>query len=544
MKPAAPARAVRRMNRPSSAPSSAPSRSARLRRAALSPVAAATPPRPGTGRPRSTTLPAARPRSRALLALALVTLAFGARASAALVTLDDAIRLALQKNQALKVSAFTPQIARANVLAETGRFDPALTFRRTYGESESPGAVMPLAATRIQTDDYALSLGGLTPWGATYSLSATAENQRGTFNRFSHDFVTFGGLSVTQPLLRGFGFGATLAGLRIAKADRAIADWQHRQTVIDIVTSVVFTYNSVAQARESVRIARLSRDLTAELVAQNEKRNRIGQISDADVLQARARLAGREETVFITQRSAADLENQLRQLIGETALVGPAAPLELETLPPAPPLTVDAAADFQRALALRPDLQAAKLGVTRRRHSAALAQNQLLPRVDFVGSYGYSGQDADFGTARRQVRDREARAYSAGVVVTVPLTFAEGRGRARAAQLGLRQGEADALRIEQDAAIDVAAAAGQIETTRQRVAATRHALELAQQSLDAEQKKFTAGTSSTFLVLQAQEILAGAQSSYARALADERRARASYERELGTTLEVRGLKVD
>ncbi len=544
MKPAARARAARRMNRPSSAPSSAPSRSVRLRRAALSPVAAATPLRAGAGRPRSTTLPAARPRSRALLALALVTLAFGARASAALVTLDDAIRLALQKNQALKVSAFSPQIARANVLAETGRFDPALTFRRTYGESESPGAVTPLAATRLQTDDYALSLGGLTPWGATYSLSATAENQRGTFNRFSDDFVTFGGISVTQPLLRGFGFGATLAGLRIAKADRAIADWQHRQTVIDIVTSVVFTYNSVAQARESVRIARLSRDLTAELVAQNEKRNRIGQISDADVLQARARLAGREETVFIAQRSAADLENQLRQLIGETALVGAATPLELETLPPAPPLTVDAAADFQRALALRPDLQAAKLGVTRRRHSTTLAQNQLLPRVDFVGSYGYSGQDADFGTARRQVRDRDARAYSAGVVVTVPLTFSEGRGRARAAQLGLRQSEADLVRVEQDAAIDVAAAAGQIETTRQRVGATRHALELAQQSLDAEQKKFTAGTSSTFLVLQAQEILAAAQSSYARALADERRARASYERELGTTLDVRGLKVD
>jgi outer membrane protein TolC len=477
------------------------------------------------------------------LALGLVGLLV-APAAAATLTLDDAIRLALQRNQALKVSAFTPDIARANVLAEYGRFDPALTFRRTYSESETPVATTPLVNSLTQQDDYALSLGGLTPWGLSYSLAATAENQRGTFNRFSDNYVTFGGVSITQPLLRGFGFGANLASLRVAKADRGIADWQHRQTVIDTVTSVALVYTSVLQARENVRIAELSRDLTGQLVRQNVTRNRIGQISDADVLQAQARLAGREETVLIAQRNAADLDNQLRQLIGEASYPVDGPALELDPLVPAAPITIDPAADLQRAYVLRPDYQAARLGVTRQRATTALAQNQLLPRVDFVGSYGYSGLDRDFGAARRQIRDRDARAYSAGVVVSLPLTFAEGRGRARAARLGLKQSEADLVRVEQDIALDVSAAAANIETTRRRVAAARTALDLAQRSLEAEQKKFTAGTSSTFLVLQAQEILAGAQGSYARAVADERRARATYERELGTTLENRGIRIE
>ncbi len=74
--------------------------------------------------------------------------------------------------------------------------------------------------------------------------------------------------------------------------------------------------------------------------------------------------------------------------------------------------------------------------------------------------------------------------------------------------------------------------------------ATRYALDLAQQSLEAEQKKLTAGSSTTFLVLQAQEQLAQTQSSYARALADNRRALANYERELGTTLVNRNIKVE
>ncbi len=471
-------------------------------------------------------------------------------ASAAPLTLDEAIVLALQKNQTLKVSAFAPDIARANVLAEYGRFDPALTFNRSYGEGDTPLSTTPLTHARVQSDQYAVPVGGLTPWGLAYSLNATAENQRGTFNRFTDNFITFGGVSVTQPLLRGFGFGANLSGLRVAKADRAIADWQHRQAVTDIVTNVVLTYNTVLQFRENVRIARLNRDLTAQLVDQNEKRNRIGQISDADVLQARARLAGREENVLFAERSAIDSENQLRQLIGETNYPPGGAAIELEPLPPATPLTIDPAADLKRAYEFRPDYQAARLGLTRRREASTVAQNQLLPRVDFVGSYGYTGMDRDFSAARRQVRERDVRAYSAGIVMTVPFTFAEGRGRARAAKLSVRQSEADLVRIEQEIALEISAAAGQIDTARRRVDAARRALDLAQRSLEAEQKKFQAGTtlqagaSSTFLVLQAQEQLAFAQNSHARALADQRRAVANYHRETGATLTVYNIRTE
>lgn len=495
--------------------------------------------------PHNSTRPAAgcEPRPGALL-LGLALLLLAHPTAAAPLTLPEAIRLALQKNQSLKVSAIAPEIARANVLAEYGRFDPAVTFRRTYSEGESPLAVTPLTTSLVQADHYALEFGGVTPWGMSYSLSATAENQRGTFNRFTDNFVTFGGVTVTQPLLRGLGFGANLASLRVAKADRAIADWQHRQTVIDLVTGVILTYNTVLQFRENVRIAKLNRDLTAQLVAQNEKRNRIGQISDADVLQARARLAGREENVLLAERAAADAENELRLLIGESHFPSNAVGLELEPLPPGSPVSPDAATDLKRAYALRPDYQAARLGITRRMANRDHAQNQLLPRVDFVGSYGYTGMDRDFGNARRQVRDQDVRAYSAGVVVSIPLTFAEGRGRVRAARLSLKQSEADLVRIEQDIAVEVANAAGQLETTRLRVAAARTALDLAQRSLEAEQKKFQAGTSTTFLVLQAQEQLALAQNSHARALADQRRAQANYDREVGTTLLTHQITLD
>jgi outer membrane protein TolC len=122
--------------------------------------------------------------------------------------------------------------------------------------------------------------------------------------------------------------------------------------------------------------------------------------------------------------------------------------------------------------------------------------------------------------------------------------LAEGRGRARAAKLSLRQTEADLSRLEQDIAVAVTAAAGQIETTGQRVAATLNAYELAKQALDAEQKRFRAGTSTTFFVLQLQEQLSAVESGYYRALADQRRAIANYQRELGTTLAKYNIKLE
>ena len=450
-------------------------------------------------------------------------------------SLDEAVHRALERNKSLKVEAFFRSIARANLLSAAGHFDPSLNFRRSYAEDGSPASTGPLVTQLTQTDDYSLSLDGLTPWGLSYSLGGSAQNRRGTFNRYADHYDTFGGVSVTQPLLRGFGFGANLAGVRIAKADRAISDWTFRQSAISTVTRVVIAYSDLVFANENLLIARRARDLVDSLVESNARRFKAGSMSESDVLQARAQAAQRGEAILFAERAVRDSDNALRQLIGEDAfpLSGPL--LAVET-PAQADMTVNPADDLKAAYELRPDYQSARLGITRRRANDALARNQLLPRVDAVGSYGYNGLDRDFATSRRMVSNEDNRSYSAGVVVSVPLTFAEGRGRARAARFEVRQAEADLERFAQEIALGLANAAGQIETTRQRVVATRRAYELANQALDGELKKLQAGTTTTFVVLNLQTNLTSIESNLSRTLADQRRALASYERERGTTL--------
>ena len=205
---------------------------------------------------------------------------------------------------------------------------------------------------------------------------------------------------------------------------------------------------------------------------------------------------------------------------------------------------VDAAADFHTALEKRPDYQQAKLSVRRSDLNTRLQRNQLLPRVDLVGSYGYNGLDADRATSRRLVQDKDYRSYSWGVVMSVPLTLTTERGRYRAAKLQQRQAETQLELVEQAIVVAVGNAAGQIETTQKRIQSNRHARELAQATLDAEVKRLRVGQSSTFFVAQQQELLSIAEVREAAAMSDYHKALAEYDRQLGLTLEKHNIAVE
>jgi outer membrane protein TolC len=134
------------------------------------------------------------------------------------------------------------------------------------------------------------------------------------------------------------------------------------------------------------------------------------------------------------------------------------------------------------------------------------------------------------------VADQGNRAYSAGVNVSIPLTFSQGRGNARAARLRLRHDEENLELLKEQIALRVTQAANQVAMTRKSVEAAKLALDLYQQTADAELKKLRAGQSSTFNVVQDQTQLGQVETSYYQALADERNAVAFYDREIGTTL--------
>ena len=466
------------------------------------------------------------------------------------ITLDQAIQRALARNFAIKVQGYSASISEARVTEAFGKFDPVLNGSYTYSESFNPAlrdattGLRP-AASYIKTDTADVSLGGLLPWGMTYKLGANSTNSRGTFNAYADNYDTFAGFSGTQPLLRNFGFGPTLASIRIAQATRGISQWQFRQSVMDTVTRVIFAYNDLSFFYANLRSAIRSKELAVQLLEENRKRFKVGSMSEYDVTSAESRVATRDEGILIADRQVREAENALKQLITDDKTPSLLAQqLAIEPPPPAPIVLVDPAADFRQALEKRPDYQQARLALKRDDVNARLQLNQMLPRVDLVGSYGYNGYDSDLKVSRQQLKDEDFRAYSWGVVVSVPLTFTTERGRYRAAKLQQRQSETELERIEQDIVVRVGNAAGQIETAQRRVQSTRRARELAQSTLDSEVKRLRAGASTTFFVSQQQEILSNAEVREANAQSDYAKALAEYDRQLGLTLEKRNIVVE
>ncbi|MFT3869428.1 MAG: TolC family protein [Nibricoccus sp.] len=458
------------------------------------------------------------------------------------INLEQAIRLALEKNFVLKVNAFNPQIARARLTEAWGKYDPKITGSYQEAKDEAPNPIDPVSGVRpaadvSKTNDASLALTGLLPLGTIYQFGATTSNQRGTFNNFADSYATYGGVSLTQPLLRDFGLTPSLYEIRIARTNLAISEWEYAETITNLITQVIYAYSDLHLAHAYLRSAIRSRDMAVQLHNENEGRRQRGATSEYDVLSAKARVANREDYVLRAERGVRLSENFLKQLIGDEH-----NPdflhwnLRIEPLPVAPAVDVDAASGFRDALKQRPDYRSAKLGVDKSGLDRRYYRNQLLPRVDLNGSYGYNGIGPDFAASRTDARRQTYVASSAGISVSVPLTSAAERGRARAAKLRLRQAEVNLERLEQDILIDVSNAAQQVESTRNRVATTEIAQKLNEEMLEAELKRLRAGTGSTFNVLYQQEQLSSAEIAAAQARADHRKALADYDRQTGRTL--------
>ena len=464
-----------------------------------------------------------------------------APAEPAPLTLEAAIASALAHNFSIASARFEPQIARARQVSAAGAFDPVLSANYTRSDTRTE-AFNPLTGLRAplfvdKADTLEVALGGKLPFGLQYAFVGQAGNYRDSDILLTDNYSTFGGIRLTQPLLRGFGFGSNLAGIRLARAQRGLARAAYHQTVVDTITRTIAAYNNLYFAQQSYQNAVRSRDLANDLLKENRRRVEVGSISPADVTIAAARVARIEDGVIQTERGLRDTANYFLTLLSNETR--PALDQPLRIAPPlvVPAPQVDRTADLARAYDRRPDYRQVQENIRRAEAGLAESRSAALPLVDLVGSYGYSGAGRSLDDATHDARRRDTPAWTAGAVVSLPLPLRDGRGRVRASKLTLAQARTELARFEQQIAVEVADAAGQIEATVRRLEATHRARQLAEDSLVAQQKRLQVGQSDTFTVLQFQELLSAAEQAECRAVADYNIALAEYDRAIGTTLE-------
>ncbi len=469
-------------------------------------------------------------------------------------SLDDAVKRALENNADIAVERYNPESSAEGVRQAKGYYDTFFTSSLSTGKT-APLPTNPfVGGTKVETttDTWNFGFSQAVPSGASVSLTFNNDRQGTnsvftTFNPSLTSRLTFG---VTQPLLRNLKIDSPRQQLRLAKKSREISDIQFKQTVINTVASVKQSYYDLLYADDNLEAARKNQALAKKLLKENEIRVKVGTMAPLDVVSAQSEVASREEGVIVAENGLAEAEDALKKAIFPANDPATWALRIVPTdRPTAEPYPVDLEAAIKNALEKRTDIVAARKNLERADISVGFARNQTLPGVDFTASYGSAGlggtglrRDPPFGgeivgtipggygDALSNVFGLDFPTWRIGVNLSYPILNRQARAASAQAQIAKDQAVASLQRLELQVAAEVRSAGRAVETNFKRAATTRAARVLAAQRLDAEEKKFAAGMSTNFLVTQAQRDLAVAEVSELRAVADYRKSLVNFER--------------
>jgi outer membrane protein TolC len=189
------------------------------------------------------------------------------------------------------------------------------------------------------------------------------------------------------------------------------------------------------------------------------------------------------------------------------------------------------------ALQSRPDYRAAQNTVEQQNILIKFNRNQLWPEVDVKASYGYNTGGDNFNDSINNYGTGRNPVWAAGVTLSFPLGDRASRAGYHSAKLQAEQLLLQLKRLEQQIIVAVDNAVGHVQSNWKGVEAAREATRLANESYKAEKTKLLTGSSTTFLVLQAESQLADARSAQIRAEADYNESLVTLAQTEGTTLQ-------
>ncbi|MEW6323830.1 MAG: TolC family protein [Nitrospirota bacterium] len=452
-------------------------------------------------------------------------------------SLDDAIRRALENSLELQVARRSMQAAEPDVTVERAKFDPSLNVDLNGGRTNSASGTTNTMSADLSLDQPVLTGADLTlafnnRWTETDSPFVSL--QTGGSGRFYETDVA---LRLTQPLLRGGGMSVNRAPILIAANNAAISREALIQKTEEIVASVERAYWELVLAREiravreeALRAARLLLEAARAKVEQ-------GQLAPIEALIAESEAASREEAVVVAERAVWDAQDRLRRFFTPSAetLTEESAIIPIDE-PAVERVDIDLTALVEAALASRPELAQARLELANSRLNLKLAQNEQWPALDLSGSAGLNDLGRRYGDA---VRYNEFYEWEAGLLLTVPLGNRAASATALKRRFELERAALTLKDREQSVILEVKEAARGLLANSKRVEATRQARRLAEKKLEAEQARFELGLTTVQDVLTFERDLAEAKRAHIQALIDYRNSLVDLDRRAGRLLERR-----
>ncbi len=453
-------------------------------------------------------------------------------------SVDDAVKMAMDANVDLRAARLDPQISDTTVAAALGAYRP--TFTAGFNSNNQllpPSSLLFPIATRTDINTTSAGVGQRLPWyGTTYNVSwnAVHTNSNSILNSYNPLLQSGLNLQVSQPLLRDLKIDFARTTLATSRINRDIADTRLRETLVHTEADVKTAYWDLVTARANVDARKSALDLAQELVRVNKAKVDVGTAPPLDLVSAQAEVASDQEQLIIAETSVKIAEDRLRVLI-----VDPSrrenwnAAIEPIDSPPVATASLDLDAAITRALRDRTDLARTRKTIDSDRVQVKYTASQKLPDVRLNASYqanglggtqilrtgGFpgtivgSGTDVGYSNVLSQLFGADFPTWAVGVNISYPVGQSTEQANAARARLQQQQAEEQLKSDEARAIQQVRNAYWQVDMNAKRIDTTRAARELAEQRLDAERKRLDVGMSTSFLVIQAQRDLAQARTN-------------------------------
>ncbi len=473
-------------------------------------------------------------------------------------TAEEAVRLAAENNLGIQIARFDPQIEDLNLVQTRAAWTPTLTSSLQQNSNTSPpNSFLSGAQGALNSDQFSLSTAvqQQLPWhGASYSvgIDGARSTSNNFFSNFNPQLRSSLSLNVTQPLLRGFKIDSTREQVEISKKNREIADVGLRQTLTATSRTVRNAYWDLAYQIASLVVARQSLELAEESLRNTKARVEIGTTPPIDIVEAEAEVSTRREAVIVGEAQVGTAEDVLRALV-----YNPSMPdfwtitIEPVDMPPFEPTPVDVDAAVRTALDRRTDLLQTRKSMESTDISIRFLKDQTLPDVTAQFDYGLSAiggvqfirvggvgltpgdiigeERRGVGSVLGSLLTNDFPAWTLSLNFSYPIGNSQQQASLARARVQQTRDEVRLKQQELQVTTEVRQAARELTSNQQRVLTTRASRELSARRLEAEERKFAAGTSTNFLVFQAQRDLAVARNNELSAILDYIRSRINIE---------------
>ena len=474
--------------------------------------------------------------------------------------LKQAVQMALENNIDIVVARLGNQISFEETNAAKGFFRPFFSANINNIDTTAPASNQLIGADTLEQsfNTYNFTWQQELQFGMQYNLSFN--NQRvstnSAFSGFNPRFDSVIQANVSQPLVQDLNYSAGARNLVVSQNNERISREQFEIQVLNTVRGVHDAYLNLVGSIRALDVTQKSLQLAKDLLRNNQIQVEVGTMAPIDVLEAEAEVAVREEGVILAEDAIQMSQDELKRFINDPASTrfwhGEIVPIDGPTLAD---FEIDLEDSIRIALERRPVMTQARIQMETRSYDVRFAKNQMMPQVDMIGSLAFNGLGGDqiirggfagdalnvipggYSEAISQLFGANFRDWTVGVNISYPLGGSSLQANHARAQVEKRQQraqmEGSVILISQE----VRQTARSVNTARKRIDATQVARELAERRLEAEQKKFEVGMSTSFFIVQAQRDLAQAQANEVQAVIDYNHAIIAFERARGTLLD-------